>query len=108
MSLDFYLTADTGSEYPPEVFWQNITHNVLPMWRLAGCCDALYESHGLLAGGLVPTLERAAVKMEACPDEFKNMNPENGWGSYEGALKFLQDVLAACREHPKATVRISR
>ena len=34
-------------------------------------------------------------------------DPDNGWGSYIGALLFMEKVAAACRRHPRAKVRVS-
>lgn len=112
MSLDFYLTAsvDTGGERQHEItlFDANATHNLTPMWRLAGCYDALYESHGKPAGEVLPALHNALTDMRTRPETYRPLNPSNGWGDYAGALRFLENVVAACREHPKAVIRVSR
>jgi len=48
------------------------------------------------------------TKFEDVPEKYKLLNPSNGWGSYEGALEFLQNVLVACTTHPLAKVYVSK
>lgn len=110
MSLDFYLMADTGApeESREDIFDVNYTHNVIPMWKLAGVFDALYNSKGKLAGELVDTLAQGVAAMETNPAAYIALNPSNGWGSYETALPFLKNILRMCRLHPKAIVDISK
>lgn len=111
MSLDLYLTAyvDTGAAKPlsVEVWWRNCTHNLSPMWNKAGVYEALYKSTGKKAGELVAELEAGLKHMVENASEYQHLNPENGWGSYEGAVWFLREFLDACREHPKAIVECS-
>jgi hypothetical protein len=42
------------------------------------------------------------------PERFKKHNPENGWGSYEGLIDFVENYLEACEEYPNADINISR
>lgn len=111
MSLDVYLMArvDLGGREPREfeIYWDNYTSNVWPMWEKAGVYEALNQSDGKEAGEIVETLKRGVAAMEADPDGFSVLNPENGWGSYGGALRFLQNYAEACAENPKAIVRVS-
>lgn len=112
MSLDVYLTigVDVGGVEPVEMglFDGNITHNVIPMWSKAGVYKALYESDGKLAGEIAETLASGVEAMRSRPNEYKALNPENGWGDYDGALQWLGDYAEACRKYPKAVIRVSR
>lgn len=115
MSLDIYV------EYPPcehcgsdghsvevmddEAVRLNYTHNVSDMWRKAGCYEALYRSEGVKASILLPTLRQSLAHMQDNPKEYLPLNPPNGWGSYEGAMKFLERVIAVLARHPNALVR---
>ena len=112
MSLDFYLIAeiDTGGVEPfiAYLFEANATHNLTPMWSLAGVYDALYMSHGKLAGEIRNTLLDGCRKMIAEKAEFEKLNPSNGWGNYDCALEFLTKTAQACAEHPKAKIRMSK
>ena len=85
----------------------NETHNLVPMWREAGCFDALYESQGKLASTLLPELRAGLARMEASPEDFKKLNPSNGWGNYETAVSFLKEVIDMCERAPRfATIRV--
>lgn len=114
MSLDFDLemNLDTGDTEPfrVELFSGNLTHNVTPMWQLAGCYEALYESHGKLAQDVLPclTLALSHMRNSAHLSAYEALNPKNGWGSVRTAVEFLSEVTGACRRHPKATISISR
>lgn len=57
------------------------------------------------AADLIEPLYAAITRMRADPDTYRAMNPENGWGNYEGALEFLEEILAACKRLPNAIVR---
>lgn len=106
MSLDICLQADVGGPELVEVDgcdW-NMTHNVTPMWRLAGVYESLYESKGQLAGEHIEKLRAGVNHMKANPDAYKNLNPANGWGSYEVALKWLKEVLTGFERCPKAII----
>ena len=105
MSLDIYLVCP---HCETTVTSQNITHNVSPMWVKAGCFDALYESNGKLASWSLPALEAAIIAMKADPDGFRALNPANGWGSYEGALEWLEKWTKNVREKPELKIVVSR
>jgi hypothetical protein len=111
LSLDIYLMAevDAGGAEPHQVelYWANITHNVASMWQRAGCFEALYKSEGKAAADILPALERAEGEMRREPGAYRALDPSNGWGSYDSALEWLGKLIAACRRHPKAVVRVS-
>lgn len=86
----------------------NATHNLTEMWTEAGCFDALYNSDGIKAKHIRPFLEKGLKLMIIKSDSFKKLNPENGWGSYEGAVKFLENVINACLENKESRVHISK
>jgi len=109
MSLDFYIVDEgKSSGIEIELFSKNITHNVSPMWRKTEIFDELYESHGKQPKEIVYKLEQGLLMMQIHSEDFKLLNPKNGWGSYENAIKFLSEVIEACKLYPEAKVRISR
>jgi hypothetical protein len=57
---------------------------------------------------LVKPLTKGLKKLKENPRKFEDLNPENGWGSYHGLVKFVEDYLEACKANPEAIVRISR
>jgi len=110
MSLDIglYVEVDTGGKEPyfVSLFSANYTGNVCPMWTKAGVYEALYDSDGVEASAIIPILDEGIQHMLAHPVEYRKLNPPNGWGNYEGALKFLQNLVSACYEHPKTLIGV--
>lgn len=107
MSLDVSLTVIK----PVEVFSRNITHNLNVMAEEAGIYQALWRPEDLdinYAGELIEPLETGLDLLRGNPNRFKKFNPENGWGSYEGLVTFVENYLAACRANPDAAVEVSR
>lgn len=113
MSYDVYAEIDTGGEWPATVGEAgNMTSNCSGMWDLAckGHGPNLRDMHGMKCGDCIETLRSAVAEMvdPYRAAEFEALNPPNGWGSTDSALKYLRRVLAMCVEHPNAKVRISR
>lgn len=107
MSLDVYLEE----ERVVNIFERNITHNLIDMAEVAGLYDALWRPEDInieKADDLIPVLEKGLAKLKKDPNFYKKYSPENGWGSYEGLVNFIEDYLAACKNNPEAKVGVSR
>ena len=107
MSLDVTLTVMK----PTEVFGWNITHNLADMAYEAGIYEALWrpEETGIeYAHQLIRPLTKGRLALIADPEHFRRFNSENGWGTYEGLLEFVEKYLEACIENPDAEVRAYR
>lgn len=111
MSLDLWLTVDTGGTEPATIdgFEWNYTHNVNPMWR------RLFDDQSLgqfLEGKKVwqteDALRRAVIQMALHMDTFRELNPPNGWGDADTAFEALLRVLEAAVKHPNASWGVSR
>lgn len=113
MSLDVYLMVTQ----PVEVYSENITHNLNSM--AAECVfedgltlyDVLWrpDEHELeYAGDIIEYLTKGLDELVSNPDLYKKFNPENGWGTYEGLVRFVDNYLKACLDHPAATLEVSR
>lgn len=90
-----------------EVYSRNITHNLNTMAEEAGIYKAMWrpEEIGIeRAKQLIEPLEVGLEKLKADPERFKEFNPSNGWGTYEGLVDFVEDYLSACRRWPEAKV----
>jgi hypothetical protein len=124
MSLDVSLTFDVdtgGVEYKCEVYSFNITHNLgkmasecklyNPMWRpyrLYNIDDEYGASFMVEAGELYDALKFGVEELAANPEKYKKLNPDNGWGTYEGLLEVATEYMNACKDYPKAKVRVCR
>jgi hypothetical protein len=107
MSLNLYLYEIKEIN----VFDSNITHNLIKMAREAGIYKVLWypEEIGIdKASDMIPYLEKGVETLKSDPERFKEFNPENGWGKYEGLLCFAVNTLVACKEYPDARVSAHR
>ncbi len=106
MSYDIRLVINTGGPRPAAVTeCKNPTYNLFEMFKLA-LGRPICELDGMVAGDAILILKNATNHMKKSPARFKKLNPKNGWGDYEGALKSLCWLLEMCQEHPLATVEI--
>lgn len=98
-------------EFDGRVYQGNITHNLTEMARTAGIYAHLWspEKIGITkARELIAPLAAGLERLRADPDGFRKHNPPNGWGSYEGLIRFVSDYLVACIQHPDADVSVWR
>ena len=103
MSLDVTLTAIRRTP----VFEYNITHNLNTMADKADIYEALWRPNeiGLTqANQIIDKLEIGLMTLRQNPEYFKLFNPKNGWGDYEGLVKFVEEYLKACKENPDAEI----
>jgi hypothetical protein len=94
-----------------DIYSANITHNLGKMANAAGLHIPLWRPEKLnitKASELVPLLEKGLETLRADPEAFKEHNPPNGWGNYEGLVRFVSDYLEACKANPNCTVWVSR
>jgi hypothetical protein len=94
-----------------ELYSANITHNLSPMAQAADLYSALWvpdEQGWTTARDITGMLTRGLKRLKADPEGFRKYNPDNGWGSYELLVRFVEDYLEACEKHPDATVEVSR
>lgn len=106
MSLDFYLVEPQIVD----VYSGNITHNLGGMARAAGIYQVLWRPEEIgveRAEQAVPLLMAGLEKLRADPAHFETFNAPNGWGLYEHFVPFVEEVLAACKAHPRAIIRVS-
>lgn len=104
----FAMEADFESR---EVFWLNITHNLGRMAREAGIYEYLWRPEEVpvkRASDLVAPLQAGLKRLLDAPAHFRQFNPSNGWGDYQGLVQFVEAYLSACKEYPDADVSASR
>lgn len=121
MSYDTSVCIDTGSGELHEIEEVgNMTSNVGAMFRdvLPGPYEGggRYDGNGepadmsglpglsgLRCSDALPLLNQAVVDMVSRRERLLTMEPANGWGTYDGALRYLKDCRDACERHPAAT-----
>lgn len=93
------------------IYDSNITHNLTAMADAADIYYALWrpEEKGFkYAKDIIPALELGLEFLRADEKKFRKFDDPNGWGTYEQFVPFVEEYLAACREHPDALIEVSR
>lgn len=108
------VNSNSVGENIKTVFDGNITHNLsrmadeavlyLALWRP----EDLSISHLPKAKDLIFLLESGLAALKERPDFYRQFNPKNGWGTYEGLVDFVERYLDACKAYPDADVHASR
>jgi hypothetical protein len=114
MSLDVTLTK----LMPTDVYGSNITHNLSKMADQVKLSNGmtLYnvlwrpdEQAGLkFAKDIAELLDEGWNILLADPKKFKQFEPENGWGNYEGLCNFVYSYRNACWDNPDAEISVYR
>jgi len=84
----------------------NYTSNVRPMWDKA-LGFRIRDLEDRSGEDIETALAIAWLHMAMNPEQYEPMNPPNGWGNYEGALKILSKLHDWAQQHPKAILRMS-
>lgn len=106
MSLDLYLRCSHCNQDATE--W-NYTYNVSKMWySVYPEAKGMIDIEGMTGKESLPRLIYFAQRMRDCPGAFKEMNPPNGWGSYDSFLKAIEDLIKQAKEYPTLIWRASR
>ena len=107
MSLDIYLDNELGET----LFEANITHNLGEMAHEAGlylCCWRPDENGIEKAAQLIDPLTAGILLLRSDRARFERFNPRNGWGDYDGLLRFCENLLRECVLYPNLLVKVSR
>ena len=102
---------------PVSVYDNNITHNLSKMASEVKLSNGLSlydvlwrpDEHELeLAEDIAELLDEGWNILLSEPNRFKQLNPENGWGNYDGLCKFVYEYRNACWNEPNATIEVCR
>jgi len=113
MSLD----VDLMVTQPTSVYSAKITHNLGKMANEVKLSNGktLYDvlwrpdEHDMkFARDIAELLDEGWNILMSDPKHFKDFNPENGWGSYDGLCQFVYKYRNACWDTPDAELSISR
>jgi hypothetical protein len=105
------LTVRLSAIRKTDVFDWNITHNLTKMADEAGIYMYLWnpEKVGITkAEQLIEPLTKGLQLLKSDPRRFNRLNPDNGWGTYEGLVEFIESYLLACIENPDAEIYIHK
>ena len=112
MSLEiefFYDPCNKCGESRQSDFSWNYTYNCADMWRLACPGDKkMIEIDYMLCADAAKKLQAAIDAMIAEPDNYRKLNPSNGYGNYDSFLLALVLLKEACEKEPDAVVETYR
>lgn len=109
MSYDIYLDINTGSgNYATAKSW-NLTYNYAPMFALYSrlSTNGLRTIADANAATAADIIDGMRLDMEQYPNKYKEKEPSNGWGSYDGLLEWCREFVHEARQHPFCRVSIS-
>ena len=114
MSLDVDLMVTK----PVSVYSANITHNLGTMASAVivgennlSLYDVLWrpDENGFeYAHNIIDYLYEGWKQLISDPEKYKQYNPANGWGSYEGLVDFVKRYHSACMENLDARLSVCR
>ena len=80
-------------------FQRNYTSNVGPMFR-AAMPEGIKAIHGARGSIAIMKLRRIRSCMEDSYHKMMELQPVNGWGTYEGALNLINEMILATIRNP--------
>lgn len=90
-----------------DLYW-NYTSNCVAIWEKAMPDTAGLEGlDGMRAGVAAIHLYTAMTKMIGNPQEYRALEPANGWGSFDSQLIALLNLYEACQQNPQAIISVS-
>jgi len=104
MSLDVSISAKREMI----IYDTNITYNLADMYYK--CIDkekGFKKLDGMNCKEALSIINNAIQDMLNNADDYRELNPKNGWGSYEGLLKALQEMRNCCENNPDGIIDIS-
>ena len=78
----------------------NYTYNVAQMWYACYPKKGIRKHYGKSGKRAVKILRKLRDYMEENEEKLREYEPDNGWGSYKGALAFVSDLIAASLRNP--------
>ncbi len=114
MSLSVDLIDPTATYDSSYLYSFNITHNLNTMAEEAGIYKAMWRPEELnslgeiVAGDIVDILFKGLKDLKKDRVKFEKLNPDNGWGDYDGLLEVVTAYLDACMTYPLAKIEVSR
>jgi len=109
VDIDLYITNERGRE--EIVYDKNITYNLSTMAKEAGLYEAVFDPEDNMystASDIIEIVRLGVSDLINRPEHFKTFNPENGWGSYDGFLGAMKELLEVCEEYPEAKIDVCR
>ena len=82
----------------------NCTWNVRELIEKASGWEIKNEENNGTAEDMIPMLKQGIANLSERPNDYKQYEASNGWGTVESTLRFFRGMLDTCEEHPYAYV----
>lgn len=93
------------------VFSDNTTHNLAKMAKACELYKSLWRPEELgikYARDLIPYISTGLSELASKPEEYSKYNSPNGWGTYQGLVRFTTSIYIACLDYPDMLVQVDR
>ncbi len=101
MSLNISIKA----KREVEIFEANVTYNLSDMYYKC-ISGGLWVLDGMKCKQVIPILNNAISDLINNKEEYKKLNSQNGWGSYDGLLKTLKAMLECCEKNEDGIIEV--
>lgn len=103
--LDIVTRDIDGNEHWIEVV-DGHTYNLAPMWRKAlPFINSTRDLDGRKCGDILPELDSGLLDAVRNSAEYRELNPSNGWGDYEGFWEIFTKFVSLCHKYPSGVIR---
>lgn len=101
MGYNFGLSTTTADGEPVSRYDGFVTRNLSPMLRNeADLVDGIKTIDDLTGQDAMPLCEFALLRVLRDPLGYREMEPDNGFGTYDGLVEMLCKVIQACALNP--------
>lgn len=86
--------------------WINYTANTAAMIKEV-CGSYPSEWNGKKCADMYPVLMQGVSLLLNHPQQYRQFEPVNKWGTVEGTIDFLQKIADNCAEYPTAIIKVN-
>lgn len=82
------------------------TYNLLPMWSMAlpWWLEGTRDLDQRKCGDLLPDLEHGVIDIAMNEEAYRDLNPSNGWGDFDGFRRTFLRLTEMCRKYPSGWI----
>lgn len=103
--MSWHLWIESPTETVPDEYAEPVdghTYNLSPMWRLASVfSEGSRDLDGMPVRVVAARARAGLMQALTYPKAFQALNPENGWGDYDGFVQVLTKLAIACEMAPR-------
>lgn len=101
------MSLDIGIKAKREIYIydSNVTYNLADIYYK--CIDGGFNSlNEKTCKEALPILNKAIENMLENEKEYRKLEPNNGWGTYDGLLQELRDLKICCEDNPDGIIEV--